>query len=84
MEANELEQLLAAAAEAAPREVVTHALSRDVTLPHGAGTCVLVTLDNGLDHRRPNTFGARGLAELDTALEAALSRDDVTAVAVTG
>ena len=81
---DELAVLLAQTAAATPDEVVTHALSRDVVLPHGAGTGVLITLDNGLDHRRPNTFGARGLAELDAALEAALSRDDVAAVAVTG
>ena len=81
---DELAALLAQTAAATPDEVVTHALSRDVVLPHGAGTGVLITLDNGLDHRRPNTFGARGLAEVDAALEAALSRDDVAAVAVTG
>jgi 3-hydroxyacyl-CoA dehydrogenase/enoyl-CoA hydratase/carnithine racemase len=80
----ELTALLEQTAAATPDEVVTHALSRDVALPHGAGTGVLITLDNSLDHRRPNTFGARGLAELNTALDAALARDDVAAVAVTG
>ena len=80
----ELAAVLEQSAAATPDEVVTHALSRDVVLPHGAGTCVLITLDNALDHRRPNTFGARGLAELDAALDAALSRADVAAVAVTG
>ncbi len=80
----ELAALIEATAAGAPDEVVTHALSRDVDLPHGAGTAVLVTLDNGLDHTRPNSFGARGLAELDRALDSALARDDVVAVAVTG
>ena len=80
----ELAALLEQTAVATPDEVVTHAFSRDVVLPHGAGTAVLITLDNGLDHRRPSSFGARGLAELDAALDAALARDDVTAVAVTG
>ncbi|GAB2581306.1 3-hydroxyacyl-CoA dehydrogenase NAD-binding domain-containing protein [Microlunatus antarcticus] len=80
----ELAALLEQTAAATPDEVVTHALSRDVALPHGAGTAVLITLDNGLDHRRPNSFGARGLAALDAALDAALGRDDVAAVAVTG
>ena len=80
----ELAALIEATAASAPDEVVTHALSRDVVLPHGAGTAVLITLDNGMDHTRPNSFGARGLAELDAALEAALTRDDVAAVAVTG
>ena len=80
----ELQALLEQTAAATPDEVVTHAFSRDVVLPHGAGTGVLITLDNGLDHRRPSSFGARGLAELDAALDAALARDDVAAVAVTG
>jgi 3-hydroxyacyl-CoA dehydrogenase/enoyl-CoA hydratase/carnithine racemase len=84
MDAHALEQLLAGAAEAAPREVVTHALSRDVTLPHDGRTLVLITLDNGADHTRPNTFGPRGLAELNGALDAATARDDVAAIAVTG
>jgi 3-hydroxyacyl-CoA dehydrogenase/enoyl-CoA hydratase/carnithine racemase len=84
MEEHELQQLLAAAAEVAPREVVTHARSRDVRLPHDGRTLVLITLDNGADHTRPNTFGPRGLAELNAALDAATARDDVAAIAVTG
>ena len=40
-----------------PGEVVTRALVRDVELPYGAGTMALITLDNGHDHTRPNTFG---------------------------
>jgi hypothetical protein len=45
--------------EGAPEEVVTHALVRDVDLtPFGyKGSLALITLDNGLDHTRPNTFG---------------------------
>ena len=34
------------------------------TLPGGAGTLALVTLDNGLDHTKPTTFGPQALAEL--------------------
>lgn len=83
-DATELDALIAQAAGVSEGEVVTHALSRDVTLPHVGGTCVLVTLDNGQDHTRPNTFGPRGLSELRSALEAAAARDDVTAIAVTG
>ncbi len=40
-----------------PEEVVTKALVRDVALAGGAGTMALVTLDNGFDHTKPNTFG---------------------------
>src|SRR5690606_28772950 len=52
--------------------------------PHGAGTMALITLDNGQDHTRPNTFGPRGLAELDAVLDQVLPRDDVVAVGITG
>ncbi|WP_240809790.1 3-hydroxyacyl-CoA dehydrogenase NAD-binding domain-containing protein [Actinomadura sp. WMMA1423] len=65
-------------------EVVTHAHVRDVTLPYGAGTLALITLDNGFDHTKPNTFGPGGLAELNAALDAVAGRDDIAAVAVTG
>ncbi|WP_433700715.1 3-hydroxyacyl-CoA dehydrogenase NAD-binding domain-containing protein [Nocardiopsis sp. CA-288880] len=65
-------------------EVVTNAISRDVELPHGAGTAVLITLDNGHDHTKPNTFGPGGLLSLDAAIEAARARTDIAAVAVTG
>ena len=65
-------------------EVVTRALSRDIELPYGAGTAVLITLDNGHDHTRPNTFGPGGLLALDAEIEAARARKDIVAVAVTG
>jgi 3-hydroxyacyl-CoA dehydrogenase/enoyl-CoA hydratase/carnithine racemase len=67
-----------------PDEVVTHAHVRDVELPLGAGTMALITLDNGFDHTKPNTFGPRGLLELNDALDAVAARDDIAAVAVTG
>jgi 3-hydroxyacyl-CoA dehydrogenase/enoyl-CoA hydratase/carnithine racemase len=82
--AEELEQLIAEASSASEGEVVTRALSRDIKLPHTAGTAVLITLDNGRDHKRPNTLGARGLGELNRALDAALAREDVLAIAITG
>ncbi|MFG2244011.1 3-hydroxyacyl-CoA dehydrogenase NAD-binding domain-containing protein [Spirillospora sp. NPDC048823] len=65
-------------------EVVTRAYVRDVALPHGAGTLALITLDNGHDHTKPNTFGPNGLAELNTAIDAVAGRDDIVAVGVTG
>jgi 3-hydroxyacyl-CoA dehydrogenase/enoyl-CoA hydratase/carnithine racemase len=64
--------------------VVTEAKLQYVDLPFGAGTLALITLDNGLDHSRPNTFGPRGLASLDAALDQAVGRDDVVALGVTG
>ena len=84
MKAEELEQLIAAASAKSEGEVVTSALSRDIKLPHTSGIAVLITMDNGRDHTRPNTLGARGLGELNHALDAALARDDVLAIAVTG
>jgi 3-hydroxyacyl-CoA dehydrogenase/enoyl-CoA hydratase/carnithine racemase len=65
-------------------EVVTQAPVRDVELPYGAGTMALVTLDNGFDHTKPNTFGPGGLTALDAALDAIAARDDLAAVGVTG
>jgi 3-hydroxyacyl-CoA dehydrogenase/enoyl-CoA hydratase/carnithine racemase len=67
-----------------PGEVVTRALVRDVPLPYGAGTMALITLDNGYDHTRPNTFGPAGLLALRDALESVAARNDIAAVGVTG
>jgi 3-hydroxyacyl-CoA dehydrogenase/enoyl-CoA hydratase/carnithine racemase len=74
-----------------PGEVVTRAFVRDVDLPYGAGTMALITLDNGRDHTRPNTFGPAGLISLREALEevAARARPEagaqrIAAVGVTG
>jgi len=50
-------------------EVVTQALLRFVDLPYAAGRFALITLDNGHDHTKPNTFGPGGLTSLATALD---------------
>ncbi|MFG1942841.1 3-hydroxyacyl-CoA dehydrogenase NAD-binding domain-containing protein [Nonomuraea sp. NPDC048826] len=65
-------------------EVVTKALVRDVELPGGAGTMALITLDNGFDHTKPNTFGPHGLLALNGALSEISARTDLAAVGVTG
>ena len=68
-------------------ERVAHALARDVRLPDGAGTLALVTIDNGLDHTKPTTFGPTGIAELTATLTSVRDRvraGEVQAVAVTG
>ncbi|MBO3748117.1 enoyl-CoA hydratase/isomerase family protein [Streptosporangiaceae bacterium NEAU-GS5] len=65
-------------------ELVTKALVRDVELPYGAGTMALITLDNGEDHTKPNTFGEQGLLSLNEALDAIAARADLAAVGVTG
>jgi 3-hydroxyacyl-CoA dehydrogenase/enoyl-CoA hydratase/carnithine racemase len=67
-----------------PDEVVTHAPVQYVALPQGGGTAALITLDNGFDHTKPTTLGPTSLANLGAAIDEALGRDDVVAVAVTG
>lgn len=68
-------------------EVVTRALVQDVQLPAGGGTLALVTLDNGHDHTKPNTFGLEGMAGLSAAVATLKQRagaGEIVAVAVTG
>ena len=71
--------------EGAPEEVVTQALLREVDLsPFGVkGSLSLITLDNGMDHNRPNTFGPQSLAALNDAITAAQASNSV-AIAITG
>jgi len=69
--------------QALPDEVVTHARLRLITVPDVQGSVALITLDNGLDHRRPSTFGPLGLASLNTALDAAFQAAPA-AIVVTG
>jgi 3-hydroxyacyl-CoA dehydrogenase/enoyl-CoA hydratase/carnithine racemase len=67
-------------------EVVTRAIVRDVDLGD-AGTLALITLDNGFDHTKPNTFGPRSLLSLNEALDQIAPRaaaGEITAVGVTG
>ena len=80
-----IDKLLARAEEiSSDAERVTHAHLRKVTLPGDAGILGLITLDNGEDHTRPNTFGPRGLLSLNAAIDAALGDDEITAIGVTG
>lgn len=65
-------------------EVVTHAKLRLLDLPLGAGVAALITLDNGFDHTKPNTFGVGGLLSLQAAIDEAESTPGVTAICVTG
>ena len=69
----------------APDEVVTNAIVRMVSLaPFGHnGELALITLDNGADHTRPNTFGPASLSALATAIDQA-QKTDAVAIAVTG
>ncbi|MFG2059898.1 3-hydroxyacyl-CoA dehydrogenase NAD-binding domain-containing protein [Micromonospora sp. NPDC048871] len=67
----------------APNEVVTRALLRQVNVPGLDRPAALITLDNGFDHTKPNTFGPGGLASLDEAISAALAAEPAF-IAVTG
>ncbi|MEV2242052.1 3-hydroxyacyl-CoA dehydrogenase NAD-binding domain-containing protein [Micromonospora sp. NPDC049891] len=67
----------------APNEVVTRALLRQVNVPGLDRPAALITLDNGFDHTKPNTFGPAGLTSLDEAISAALAADPAF-IAVTG
>ena len=70
-----------------PKEVVTQALARDVELPDGAGTMALITLDNGFDHSKPNTFGPASLQSLNETLDRCKERaaaGELQAVGLTG
>jgi 3-hydroxyacyl-CoA dehydrogenase/enoyl-CoA hydratase/carnithine racemase len=68
-------------------EVVTRALVQYLDLPLGAGRFALITLDNGFDHTKPNTFGPGGLLSLNAALDEVtgqVSSGSLAGVGVTG
>jgi enoyl-CoA hydratase/carnithine racemase len=66
-----------------PDEVVTNAITRLVKVPGLDKPVALITLDNGHDHTRPNTFGPQGLVSLNAALDKAFEAEPA-AIAVTG
>jgi 3-hydroxyacyl-CoA dehydrogenase/enoyl-CoA hydratase/carnithine racemase len=49
-----------------------------------AGRLAVVTMDNGHDYTRPNTFGEGGLASLNAALDQIESQADVKGLLLTG
>jgi 3-hydroxyacyl-CoA dehydrogenase/enoyl-CoA hydratase/carnithine racemase len=68
-------------------EVVTRTPVRDIALPGGAGTLALVTLDNGFDHTKPNTFGPKtieGLVATVAELRRRADAGEISAVGITG
>lgn len=64
-------------------ELVTRALLRQVNVPGLTKPAALITLDNGADHTKPNTFGPESLASLEQAVDEALAADPAF-IAVTG
>ena len=70
-----------------PDEIITKALARDIAMPGDVGTFVLITLDNGFDHTKPNTFGPATLAGLSAVLDTLRTRaesGEIVGVGVTG
>ena len=65
-------------------EVVTEAKLQFVELPLGAGKAAIITLDNGHDHTKPNTFGPGGLLSLKKAIDQAEAEPGLAAICVTG
>lgn len=67
-------------------EVVTKSFVRDIPISNGR-VLALVTVDNGRDHTRPNTFGPAGLLELAAVLDEQKKRataGEIHGLAVTG
>ncbi|MEU4556807.1 3-hydroxyacyl-CoA dehydrogenase NAD-binding domain-containing protein [Actinoplanes sp. NPDC023936] len=66
-----------------PNEVVTKALVRLVSVPGLDKKAALITLDNGFDHKKPNSFGPAGLKSLDEAITTATAAEPAF-IAITG
>lgn len=64
-------------------EIVTHAKLRLIAVPGLDRPAALITLDNGLDHTKPNTFGPGGLTSLSQAIDEAHAANP-SFIAVTG
>jgi 3-hydroxyacyl-CoA dehydrogenase/enoyl-CoA hydratase/carnithine racemase len=80
-------ELLQGAAALFPDEVVTSAHVRHLELPDVRGKFALITLDNGLDHTKPTTFGPQSLANLDAAIdqvEREAGDGEIVGVGITG
>ena len=66
-----------------PNEVVTKALLRLVPVPGQNKPAALITLDNGLDYKKPNSFGPAGLRSLADAFDRAAAASPAF-IAITG
>jgi 3-hydroxyacyl-CoA dehydrogenase/enoyl-CoA hydratase/carnithine racemase len=66
-----------------PNEIVTKALLRLVNVPGLDKPAALITLDNGLDYKKPNSFGPGGLRSLSDAFDRAAEANPAF-IAITG
>ncbi len=64
-------------------ELVTRSKLSYLSSPR-AGRLALLTLDNGEDYRKPNTFGAGGFDSLEAALDELGRQPDVKGLLITG
>ena len=65
-----------------PDELVTQ--FKDTYFDSPAGKIAVVTMDNGEDYRKPNSFGLGGMASLNECLDRVLAEPDVKAMILTG
>ena len=69
-----------------PAEIITHSFVRDIPIS-GGRVLALLTLDNGMDHSRPNTLGPKTLLEFAGVLDEQKARaaaGEIHGLAVTG
>ncbi len=65
-----------------PEELVTQ--FKDNYVETEAGKIAIVTMDNGEDYRKPNTFGLGGIASLNACLDRIAQEEGVKAMILTG
>jgi 3-hydroxyacyl-CoA dehydrogenase/enoyl-CoA hydratase/carnithine racemase len=65
-----------------PEELVTQ--FKETFFESPAGKIALVTMDNGEDYRKPNTFGTGGMESLNACLDRISQEPDVKAMILTG
>ncbi len=65
-----------------PDELVTQ--FKDTYFESPAGKVAVVTMDNGEDYRKPNSFGPGGIASLNECLDRVAAEPDVKAMILTG
>ncbi len=65
-----------------PEELVTQ--FKETFNDSPAGKIAIVTMDNGEDYRKPNSFGPGGMASLNACLDRVAAEPDVKALILTG
>jgi 3-hydroxyacyl-CoA dehydrogenase/enoyl-CoA hydratase/carnithine racemase len=63
---------------------VSHTEFKLTTAERPVGRIAILTMDNGEDHTKPNTFGEEALASLNTALDELEGADDLKGLMLTG